>query len=926
MPPLARQHFGSLQGQLDTFGGARPSSGFPAATISQDIHLGSGQIDNIVAGQIETGVLKVGTILTVGTSGAQRVAIVGNQGIQAYDSGNNLTGQWDSATGKLWSKSGGFGGTLAAPICTLEDNGIMVYDTVGPTLQARLGKLDGITDATFGVLSGYGLWTQNGYFTGAVSAVIGNLGGWVLGADYLRDAGNQVGLASTVTGGDDVRFWAGDTFANRSTTADVRIFESGTIHLGSNAGAYLILDGPNIRIRSSNYASGAAGWNIEPGFAEFANAYVRGQLHSTVFVKDLVAAHAGSRGTFKSAGTLNEDMAVPVSGTWTLPLKSPPSGADWLFDNGDIIRLKAETATGINDIWVTVQQVPGQITTAYQNYTATYQYELGGQVAQVFPAGSPCIDYGVTGQGYIFETADLADAPYLDIRTHAGVPWTTETVRSRLGNLAGAPLMPDGTQPSGYGLYTDNGFFIGSIHATGSLSSGATGFLVGDGYWVEGNSQSLVGMAETASNRISGAVDPAWNVVFAAGDYVKLSPVGHADYYGYVASVDATHVYFAPGVVLWDTVSTTVTRMPRMRVGTVAAGALTAGFTWDGLTGSFVGALTSTSFTLTGGTFLTATNVGAGGGPAGIKISSAGLYAYSGGTTVTASIDASTGLLSAVAGTIGGWTLGTTTLTSTGVTLTSTGGIAITTTSADPGYFRFFNAGDSSYIGSIYATRNSLDYDASALVFDVKTADTGTSKYTLTLGGNWSQAQFSGSIALPSGSDIRWPLGQQATCYIRGNNVGVGVNCTPATDVFEVEGNARLLVSSAVNRGYTITRTGTGAATWTMYSPSNSTDLRWYNAADLMTLTAAGQLSIGADITMSGKLLTITGLLDGSGVSSNIGLGGMAKPTTGNGIIGIADGSIIGLATPSGGGYLYSLAGALWWKGSSGTSTKLALA
>ena len=43
------------------------------------------------------------------------------------------------------------------------------------TERARLGKLDGITDAEFGALTGYGLWTDNGYFTGSIKATAGEL-------------------------------------------------------------------------------------------------------------------------------------------------------------------------------------------------------------------------------------------------------------------------------------------------------------------------------------------------------------------------------------------------------------------------------------------------------------------------------------------------------------------------------------------------------------------------------------------------------------------------------------------------------------------------------------------------------------------------------------------------------------------------------
>jgi hypothetical protein len=55
----------------------------------------------------------------------------------------------------------------------------------------------------------------------------GTVGGFDVGADYLRDTTNTFGLASTISGATDVRFWAGDSFANRAT-APARIYEDGT--------------------------------------------------------------------------------------------------------------------------------------------------------------------------------------------------------------------------------------------------------------------------------------------------------------------------------------------------------------------------------------------------------------------------------------------------------------------------------------------------------------------------------------------------------------------------------------------------------------------------------------------------------------------------------------------------------------------------
>jgi hypothetical protein len=68
----------------------------------------------------------------------------------------------------------------------------------------------------------------SGTFTGTVTATSGLIGGFSIGSDYIKDVADSFGLASTVTGGNDVRFWAGDTFANRAT-ADLRIYEDGAI-------------------------------------------------------------------------------------------------------------------------------------------------------------------------------------------------------------------------------------------------------------------------------------------------------------------------------------------------------------------------------------------------------------------------------------------------------------------------------------------------------------------------------------------------------------------------------------------------------------------------------------------------------------------------------------------------------------------------
>ena len=75
----------------------------------------------------------------------------------------------------------------------------------------------------------------NATLSGAVTATSGTIGGFSIGSDYLRDAANSFGLASTVSGSDDVRFWAGDTYANRAT-APFRITEAGEMVMTQSIG------------------------------------------------------------------------------------------------------------------------------------------------------------------------------------------------------------------------------------------------------------------------------------------------------------------------------------------------------------------------------------------------------------------------------------------------------------------------------------------------------------------------------------------------------------------------------------------------------------------------------------------------------------------------------------------------------------------
>jgi len=79
--------------------------------------------------------------------------------------------------------------------------------------------------------TGYAEFT-NVYVSGNIQALTGSIGGFVIGADYLRDTGNSFGLSSTITAGNDIRMWAGSSFAGRAS-APFRVYEDGSVYASS---------------------------------------------------------------------------------------------------------------------------------------------------------------------------------------------------------------------------------------------------------------------------------------------------------------------------------------------------------------------------------------------------------------------------------------------------------------------------------------------------------------------------------------------------------------------------------------------------------------------------------------------------------------------------------------------------------------------
>lgn len=103
---------------------------------------------------------------------------------------------------------------------------------------------------------------SNVVVNGPITALSGTIGGFDIGSDYIRDTSNSMGLASTVTGGDDVRFWAGATYANRDT-APFTVTESGLVTANNIVITGGIVDATALNgiISQSNLDVANSGWN-----------------------------------------------------------------------------------------------------------------------------------------------------------------------------------------------------------------------------------------------------------------------------------------------------------------------------------------------------------------------------------------------------------------------------------------------------------------------------------------------------------------------------------------------------------------------------------------------------------------------------------------------------------------------------------------
>ena len=302
---------------------------------------------------------------------------------------------------------------------------------------------------------------SNIYVSGVIESAQGSIGGFQVGTDYIRDIADSFGLSSAVTGGDDIRFWAGSTLANRAT-APFSITESGVVKATSGTIGGNVLSSTSIS--SSTFVSGplGLGWRVlSTGSAEFQDVTIRGVIRTSVFEKDTISAVNGMVMVSK-ADVLSASMTALDSSTLTI-------SGETTFVNNEVIRIK----DGTDDEWMLVTDASGAPT-----YVVTR--DLAGNYSSnsnpAWAKGTAVVSMGVgtgTKTGFVLLDSSSSNSPFIDVYGRNSNTYSDYTLHGRFGWLKGIVDATVGLNNTDvWGLYTDNAYIKGTIVATSGTIGG----------------------------------------------------------------------------------------------------------------------------------------------------------------------------------------------------------------------------------------------------------------------------------------------------------------------------------------------------------------------------------------------------------------------------------------------------------------------
>ena len=425
-----------------------------------------------------------------------------------------------------------------------------------------------ISGSNFHLLEG-NITASNVDLSGTITATAGEIGGFVIESDEIRDTGNNLRLKSSgqITGsqvlftGGNIGGFVLESDEIRDSGNNLRLKSSGEItgsqvlFTGGTVGGFTITDNlitaSNLEINSDgtiqtpNFADGVRGFQITAagnGSAQFENVKIRGTLRTTVFEKETVNAVGGQLWVANSTA-LSQSV---TSGETTMSVENVTG-----FEVGEILLIKKVDGTGFNSEYVLIESssrtdgasdtnLTGRIN-VIRGYSSglptgsdvTWVSELASS-AEDYSDGQVLVSTGKQDTGWILLNASPNNTytPYIDIVERTGSGVYDYELKARLGDLSGlssTQLLGNSPTTAGFGLFSENVFLQGGITATyGSIGGfGITDTAISssnDNLILRSNGQITGSTVLFDGGRITGS-----NIVFdvenfiAKGDTVEIS-------------------------------------------------------------------------------------------------------------------------------------------------------------------------------------------------------------------------------------------------------------------------------------------------------------------------------------------------------------------------------------------------------------------
>lgn len=293
---------------------------------------------------------------------------------------------------------------------------------------------------------------------------------------------------------------------------------------------------------------------------------------------------------------------------------------------------------------------------------------------------------------------------------------------------------------------------------------------------------------------------------------VQLNAVSPSSAINVYVEITSTNATFYTGTLTTSatTISDNAFYDDALSINTLGVGTLTPGTTLDvSGTGRITTSLTTGALYSTN---LTSTNIG--------------------GTTMTVTNAVFTNISSGTLNLSTGLTSASSQITNMNTT-TLTAATLLNTTS-------FSAIGNSNTLGNIYTTGGNVGIGNTSPLYklDVNGVQRIYSGNGVQLAFSTANGNFSTIESFTAGNTAKLPL----CLNPYGGNVGIGTTAPAA--LFTVNGNITITPPDAgSNMGVQFFRSG--IADWYMYNPSGSSNLRFYNSGDRMTLTASGNVGVG---------------------------------------------------------------------------------